>query len=393
MGKLAFLLIIYLTFISLGLPDSLLGVAWPEMVGEFTVPYSAAGVIAMTISGCTIISSLSTMKLTAKLGTGKLVLGSVLFTAIGLIGIGFTRHYAFLLFFSLPLGLGAGAIDTSLNEYVALNFRAHHMNWLHAFWGIGATLGPILMGSILRSNGSWRAGYWIIGAIQMLLVVLLFFSLPLWKQGKEHHTATSIKDRVGFSEVIRMPGVVFALLSFIFYVGIESTIGLWGSSFLIEVKGISVSSASFMVSTFYGSLTVGRILSGFITFMVSNRKLLILSEICLLIGVCIIGAGSGNVLYAGFIFVGIGSAAIFPTMLHETPRRFGARASGRLMSLQLAFSSFGTIVLPPLIGVFTQSFGMGLFPMFLFAFGIVVLLSTIVIDRLTKDRKSSREIE
>lgn len=392
MRKMAFLLIIYLTFISLGLPDSLLGVAWPEMVGAFTVPYSAAGVIAMTISGCTIISSLATMKLTAKLGTGKLVLGSVLSTAIGLIGIGCTQHYAFLLLFALPLGLGAGAIDTSLNDYVALNFRAHHMNWLHAFWGIGATLGPILMGAILRSNGSWRLGYWIIGAIQLLLVVLLFLSLPLWKQGKEH-TAAAIKDRISIVEVIKIPGVIFSLLSFIFYVGIESTIGLWGSSFLIEVKGIAASSASFMVSTFYGSLTVGRILSGFITFLVSNRKLLLLSELCLLIGVGIIGVGTGNMLYAGFIFVGLGSAAIFPTMLHETPRRFGARISGRLMSLQVAFSAFGTIGLPPLIGVFTQRFGMWLFTLFLFAFGIILLAATLVIDRLTKDRKSAQQLE
>lgn len=384
--KLIFLLIIYLTFISLGLPDSLLGVSWPEMARNFSVPYSAAGIISMTISICTILSSLSTMKLVAKLGTGKLVLLSVLATAIGIVGIGFTQNYAFLIFFALPMGLGAGAIDTSLNQYVALHFRAHHMNWLHAFWGIGATLGPITMGAVMRGGHSWRFGYWIIGGIQLFLVAVLFFSLPLWEEEKKTGKNKSNQSNLKFVDAFKIPGVPFALLSFIFYVGTEATIGLWGSSFLIDIKGISVSSASFIVSIFYASLTVGRILSGFITFWLSNKKLLIISELSLLVGIIIIGIGSGSMLYLGFALIGLGCAAIFPTMLHETPKRFGDQNSGVIMSLQLALAYVGTTLLPPLLGVLTQTYSMSLFPIFLFIYGIILLTATIIIEKIQKSR-------
>ncbi|WP_404328590.1 MFS transporter [Mesobacillus maritimus] len=381
MRQFAFIFIIYAAFFSLGLPDSLLGVAWPEMVGEFHVAFSAAGIISMTIAICTIIASLQTARVTRKMGTGKLVLGSVLLTAIGLIGFASTQNFYLLILAALPLGLGAGAIDTSLNDYVAVNLKAHHMNWLHAFWGVGATMGPMIMGVVLNHHYSWRNGYMIIGGIQLMLVIILFFSLPLWKRNKQKGSEELDHRTTSLREVLKQKGVLFALLSFLFYVGLEGSIFLWGSSYLIEVKSLSVATASYILSIFFASLTVGRILSGFLTFWLSNQKMLLYSEICLLVGIFIVAFGSGQILYGGFLLIGLGCAAIFPTMLHETPRRFGERNSREIIGFQVASGYVGITVLPPLLGVVFQGFSMNLFPIFLGVFAFILLGATMVIEK------------
>jgi len=386
--NLIFIFIIYSTYISLGLPDSLLGVAWPEMVGEFRVAYSAAGVISMTIAICTVISSLQAIRITAKIGTGKLVVGSVLFSVIGLLGFAFTHNFYLLILAALPLGFGAGAIDASVNDYVAVNFKAHHMNWLHAFWGIGATSGPIIMGVMLNNHFSWRNGYMIIGGIQFVLAIILFLSLPLWKQ-KEKQVSKEPEDRTSSPRnVLKQKGVIFSILSFVFYVGLEGTIFLWGSSYLIDVKSLSVVNASFIISIFFASVTGGRIISGFITFWLSNQKLLLFSEVSLLVGILIVAFGSGSVLYGGFILVGLGCAAIFPTMIHETPRRFGERNSSAIIGYQVAAGYVGITVLPPLVGTIFQGFSMNLFPIFLFIFTLILIGATIVIEK----RRTVREL-
>ncbi|WP_231505629.1 MFS transporter [Bacillus sp. EB01] len=386
MRQLIFLFIIYTSFISLGLPDSLLGVAWPKMVGEFHVAHSAAGIISMTIAICTVIASLQTVRFTKKFGTGKLVLGSVLLTASGLIGFAFTQNFFLLIVAALPLGLGAGAIDTSLNDYVSVNLKAHHMNWLHAFWGVGATLGPIIMGIVLNNDVSWRNGYLIIGGIQLMLAMILFLSLPLWRQSEQKVSTETEETTAPFVEVLKQRGVVFSLLSFVFYVGLEGIIFLWGSSYLIEVKSLSVATASFIISMFFASLTMGRIVSGFITFWLSNQKLLLYSEITLLLGILTVAFGKGSVMYVGFTLVGLGCAAIFPTMIHETPRRFGKRNSRAIIGLQVAFGYVGITVLPPLAGVLFQGFSMNLFPPFLVIFALILLGATIVIEKLKMQR-------
>ena len=382
--KLIFILIIYASYISLGLPDPLLGVAWPKMMGEFRVAQSAAGIISMTIAICTVISSLQTARITRKIGTGRLVLGSVLLTAIGLMGFAFTQGFFFLIIAAIPLGFGAGAIDTSLNDYVAANFKAHHMNWLHAFWGVGATVGPIIMGVMLNNHLSWRNGYIIIGYIQFALVFILFFSLPLWKQNKQKVSEESSGHAVSNRSVLKQAGVLLSLLAFIFYVGLEGTIFLWGSSYLIEVKSLSVAAASFILSLFFASLTLGRILSGFITFWLSNQKLLMFSVILLLIGIITVAFGNGGILYGGFMIIGLGCAAIFPTMIHETPRRFGERNSSAIIGLQVAFGSVGITVIPPLVGVLLQDFTMNLFPILLILFTLVLITATFMIEKGSK---------
>ena len=381
MRQFIFLFIIYAAFISLGLPDSLLGVAWPEMAGDFQVAYSSAGIISMTVAVCTVISSLQTARISRKIGTGRLILGSVLFTAIGLMGFAFTHNFLFLIVSAMPLGFGAGAIDTSLNDYVAANLKAHHMNWLHAFWGVGATLGPVIMGVVLNNHFSWRNGYLIIGCIQLALVFVLFFSLPLWKQKQKKVLGESEEGAAPVQAIWKRAGVIFSLVSFVVYVGLEGTIFLWGSSYLIEEKSLSAVTASFIISVFFASLTAGRIISGFITFWLTNQKLLIVSQIILLIGIFTVAIGSGSILYGGFILIGLGCAAIFPTMIHETPRRFGKRDSGAIIGYQVAAGYAGITVLPPLLGVLFQGLSMKLLPMFLVIFVLILLGATIFIEK------------
>ncbi|WP_086347550.1 MFS transporter [Candidatus Enterococcus clewellii] len=384
-----FLLVIYLTFISLGLPDSVLGTAWPVMYDEFHVSSGAAGLIAMVVAICTVISSLKTVALVQRFGTARLVIFSVLLTAVGLLGFGVTQQYLFFVLFAIPLGLGAGAIDTALNDYVALHFKAHHMNWLHGFWGIGATLGPMIMGTVLLRQWSWRSGYFLLGGLQLIVVIVLLFSLPLWRMPSKTAKAKQSNEAAGMSirETLRIPGVWYSVLSFIFYVGIEASMGLWGSSYLILVKGTTVGHAGFIVSAFYASLTIGRMVSGFLTFRFSNRFILYMSEVLLLVGVFLIFLFEGSLGIIGFALTGLGSAAIFPTMLHETPTRFGVTHSGQVMGVQIGLAYIGTAGLPFLLGLLGETFSMAIFPPMLMTFGVILLVATIRIEKITENKE------
>jgi fucose permease len=348
------------------------------MSSEFHVAASSAGVIAMVVSIGTILSSFQTNRLIQKIGVGNLIVCSIFLTVLGLCGFSFSQNFFFLIISAIPLGLGAGAIDTAVNDYVALHYKAHHMNWLHGFWGIGATLGPIIMGFYLK-NQNWRGGYLVLAALQFLLVLVVYASRKQWKQPQlVSHTS---KGQDSLAALIKQPGVIFSLICFIFYVGVEACMGLWGSSFLVRVKGVPVSTAAFMTSTYYASLTVGRLAAGFFTFFLSSRKLLYLSELLLLIGVVFLAVGRGSFAAIGFVFTGLGSAAIFPTMLHETPKRFGTKNSARIMSLQLALAYTGTTFLPPLLGLLAECFTLAIFPYLLFLFGGIVFLATVILER------------
>ncbi len=240
------------------------------------------------------------------------------------------------------------------------------------------------MGVILNHDSSWRNGYLIIGGIQFLLVIILFLSLPLWRQNEKAISHESGETASSLRTLLKQRGVFFSLLSFLFYVGVEGTIFLWGSSYLIEVKSFTIATASFILSIFFASLTVGRLVSGFITFWLSNHKLLVFSEIALLMGILIVAFGTGSVLYGGFILIGLGCAAIFPTMIHETPSRFGAKDSRTIMGFQVASGYVGITALPPLLGLLFQHFSMNLFPFFLIVFTLILLGATIVIDKPRK---------
>lgn len=388
------LVIIYLAFISLGLPDSLLGAAWPVMQLDYGARLETAGFLFMTIAGGTIISSLVSGRVIKRFGTGKVTFVSVLMTACALLGFHFSPSIVWLVICAIPLGLGAGAVDAGLNNYVATNYKAHHMSWLHCFWGVGASLGPIIMASFISGGNTWRNGYLVISCIQFALVIILLFTLPLWGRVK-NKSNLSLSEGVTDSErittnediedikPIKIKGVKLALIAFLFYCGVEATMGLWGSSFLVNVKGLSAATAAGWVSFYYLGITVGRLITGFITFKTTNRTLIRAGQIIALFGAVILFLPLPSTFsLAGFIIIGLGLAPIFPCMLHETPARFGKNHSQTIMGYQMAIAYTGTTFMPPLLGFMASYLTLGFFPVCIVVFVAAMLLSSEKLNEL-----------
>lgn len=373
--KLLLLLIVYISFISLGLPDSMLGAAWPTIRTEMLLPVAGAGLISMIISSGTIFSSMMSGKLINKLGTGKLTLISVFMTAAALLGFSFSKNYIWLCIMAVPLGLGAGAVDAGLNNFVALHFSARHMNWLHCFWGIGATLGPIIMSNAIANGGLWRRGYLTVSIIQICLVTILFISQPIWNSFK-----VNIKDEISISDnndaVFKLKGIYTALVGFFCYCALESTCGLWGASYLVQIKGIAPDIAARWISMYYFGITIGRFISGIITVKFSNTSLIRIGQTIIGTGVILLFINNVYLNFFGLIFIGIGCAPIYPSMLHETPVRFGKNNSSKLMGLQMAFAYIGTTLVPPVSGLIMGKAGMYLYPIFILALLIIMTLSS-----------------
>lgn len=387
-----FLMIIYLTFISLGLPDALLGVGWPEMYQELQVPQSFAGVVSITISLGTIASSFFSGKLIRRFGTGKLTAVSVLGTAITLLGFCFAPNFAWLLFAAIPLGLGAGAVDAGLNDYVALHYQAHHMNWLHSFWGVGALTSPLIMGQVLSQGLSWRYGYLVVALIQFGLVAVLFLTLPMWR-GRETRQLQAHKNKseadVKLVQLLQMKKVRLALYAFFLYIGVEATMGLWTSSYLISVKGIASDQAAVAVSAFFGFIMFGRLLSGFVSMLLNNRQLIQVGQLFILFGSLLVWFSSSYAfLLLGISFIGFGCAPIYPAMLHETPQRFGQKIAQEIMGVQMAFSYTGSVILPPLFGFLVPIVGMRSLPIFLLFYGLMMwLASESLVKKLAQEKR------
>ncbi|MCU9612884.1 MFS transporter [Caldibacillus lycopersici] len=391
------LIIIYLAFISLGLPDSLLGASWPVMQSSFHAPLEIAGLLSMTIAGCTIVSSLVSGTLLKRIGTGNLTLISSFMTAAALLGFHFAPSLLWIVLLAIPLGLGAGAVDTGLNNYVATHYKAHHMSWLHCFWGIGATLGPIIMAQYISGGNSWRNGYLTISIIQFVLVLILLLSLPLWK-GENNNNNNLTKELDASSEPVnqetvkhikplQIKGVNFALLSFLFYCGVESTVGLWGSSFLVNMRELSAAVAAQWVSFYYAGITIGRFITGFITFKMTNRTLIRMGQTIAFAGSILLILPLPSVFsLAGFIIIGLGLAPIFPCMLHETPERFGKEQSQKIMGFQMAVAYTGSTFLPPLLGFFASYTTIGIFPICIVFFVAAMLVSSEKLNLLLKKK-------
>ncbi|MGG3466339.1 MFS transporter [Neobacillus pocheonensis] len=377
-----FLVIIYLAFISLGLPDSLLGVSWSLMQSEFGVPLETAGLLFMTIAGGTIISSFVSGAVLKRFGTGIVTFFSCFMTAGALLGFYFAPSIFWLFICAIPLGLGAGAVDTGLNNYVASHYKAHHMSWLHCFWGVGATLGPVIMSQFISGQHSWRNGYLTIAGVQFILVVILFFTLPLWNKvgGNSNVNATKEPNSPLYvtetenQKPMQIKGVKLALLSFLFYCGAEATMGLWGSSFLVNVKDLSVDVAAKWVSLYYAGITIGRFITGFITLKIGNRSLIRMGQLKALIGAALLFLPLPSIFsLVGFIMVGLGLAPIFPCMLHETPIRFGQKHSQTIMGYQMAVAYTGSTFLPPLLGFIAANSTIGIFPFVIAGFIAIML--------------------
>ena len=377
--------LIYLAFISLGLPDALLGSAWPIMHGELNVPISYAGFISMIIAGGTIISSFFSDRIIKKFGTGLVTAISVGMTAFALLGFSVSTKFWMLCLFSIPYGLGAGSVDAALNNFVALHYKARHMSWLHCFWGIGATLGPVIMGQCLINQNSWTLGYVVVSLIQIGLTIFLFCSLSIWKKASKttEEQKEEISKSLSLKELINLPKAKSALVGFFCYCALESSAGLWGASYMVLERNIQPEIAAKWISTFYFGITIGRFLSGFITLKLSSQNMVRLGQFVLLLGVIIILLPTtiNFLLVVGFLFIGLGCAPIYPSMLHSTPENFGKDVSQSIMGKQMASAYVGSTFMPPVVGFLVDNLSPKLFPFILF---LILVLMFFMTERLYK---------
>lgn len=376
------LALIYLAFISLGLPDSLLGAGWPVMHTELGVSVSFMGIISMVISGGTIVSSLLSDKLTHKFGTRAVTVTSVLLTVAALFGFSFSGSFSMLIIFAVPYGLGAGAIDAALNNYVALHYKAKHMSWLHCFWGVGAIISPFIMSFALK-NLNWNSGYRIVGFIQLAIALLLLVTLPVWKINKTESTADT--KRVGLKAALKIKGVPFLLIGFFAYCAAEATAMYWASTYFTEVKGISGDRAASFAALFYIGITLGRFASGFITERLGDRRMILLGTGILACGIMIllIPVQSYMTAFAAFLVIGFGCAPIYPCIIHSTPANFGAENSGAIIGIQMASAYVGSTFIPPLFGLFGNAVGFSVMPVYLLAFFALMIIMTEATFRIT----------
>ena len=379
------LAIIYLAFISLGLPDALLGAAWPSMYPQFDVPVSYAGIISMIIALGTVVSSLQSDRLTKKLGTGKVTALSVLMTAMALFGFATSHSFGMLCLWAIPYGLGAGSVDASLNNYVALHYESRHMSWLHCMWGVGASAGPYIMGYALTAGWGWNSGYHIIAVLQIVLTAILLCSLPLWKQ----RPAEVLQDgkvqpakALSIREVLQLAGAREILVCFFCYCALEQTTGLWASSYLTLHKGVSADTAATFASMFYLGITVGRALSGFLTMKLNDVQMIRLGEVIIGIGVLVMLLPFGQSLsLAGLILIGLGCAPVYPCVIHSTPAHFGADKSQAIIGIQMACAYVGTCLMPPVFGLIANHITVALLPVYLL---IILVLMVIMHELLCK---------
>ena len=372
------LAIIYLAFISLGLPDALLGSAWPTMSHDIGAQISWAGGISMVISAGTIVSALLSDRMTKRFGAGKVTFVSVALTALALLGFSFAPNYIVLILLAIPYGLGAGGVDAALNNYVALHYESRHMSWLHCMWGIGASAGPYVMGFALSHGFGWSAGYQYIAIVQVILTVILFISLPLWNNRTAHKLQKSIQiskeysKTLSFAEVLRIPGAKNILIMFFCYGAIEQTAGLWASSYMVLYGSVRRVVAAGWASLFYVGITAGRFISGFLTMRFNDENMIRLGQLVMILGILVLLLPLPNhiALVAGFVIIGLGCAPIYPCVIHSTPHYFGADKSQAIVGMQMASAYIGSMLMPAIFGFIGQNMSMSLLPAYL-----IILLS------------------
>ena len=384
--------VIYLAFISLGLPDALLGAAWPSMYQSMGAGLSWAGAVSMIISAGTIVSSLASDRLNSRLGTGKVTAGSVALTAVALFGFSTCTAFWQLCLWAVPYGLGAGSVDAALNNYVALHYQSRHMSWLHCMWGIGASVGPMIMGRALAA-GSWQSGYRVISLLQVVLTALLLLSLPLWKRPEEDGAGVGVTpEHRTLPQLLRIPGVPEVMISFACYSAVEATAGMWAASYCTLLRGIDAQTAAGWASLFYLGITVGRFFSGFLTMKFNDHQMIRGGQAVILLGVVLIFLPAGHtLLFAGLIIVGLGCAPIYPSIIHETPANFGRNLSMSMTGVQMAAAYVGTTLLPPLFGLLAQHITIGLFPWYLLVALVVMTVSSEAMHRKTAAHRAAQQ--
>lgn len=370
------LAVIYLSFISLGLPDSLLGSAWPSMYGGFGVPVSYAGAVSMIIAVGTVVSSLQSDRLTRRWGAGRVTAASVGITAAAMFGFSASHCFWMLCLWAVPYGLGAGSVDAALNNYVALHYASRHMSWLHCMWGVGASVGPYIMGYALAGPGGWNQGYRLIALLQTALTAVLLLSLPLWKKPAGQLAEESAGPALSLGQILRIPGAKAVMATFFCYCAVEQTAGLWASSYLVLQKGVPAGTAARFASLFFIGITAGRALSGFLTLKLNDRQMVRLGEGVIGLGVAaLLLPLGGQAALAGLILVGLGCAPIYPCLIHSTPEHFGAENSQAVIGVQMASAYVGICLMPPLFGLIANHITAALFPFYLLAILVLMALA------------------
>lgn len=360
------LAVIYLAFIGLGLPDSLLGAAWPMIYPQFGVPVSSMGLISMIISAGTILSSLNSSRLTRALGAGKVTLLSTALTAIALLGFGMSRSLWQLCFWAVPYGLGAGSVDAALNNYVALHYASRHMSWLHCMWGVGTIIGPSLMSAALTGGHGWSGGYLLTALVQGLIVAVLLLSLPLWGRPTSGNGSETETAALSLREVLTIPGAKEVMLCFFGYCALESTAGLWAASYLTLARDIPAETAAGFAALFYLGITAGRAVSGWIAPHLGDDGMIRLGLWGIGLGLAaLLLPGPAVVSLAGLVIIGLGCAPIYPSIIHSTPAHFGAHRSQAVIGVQMASAYVGSMAMPPLFGLMARQITPALFPFYL----------------------------
>lgn len=375
------LILIYIAFISLGLPDSVLGAAWPSMYRSFGVPEGSAGIITMLMYSGTMISSIASDWVIRKLGTGKVLVISVALTAITMLGFSMAGSFSMLCLIALPYGLGGGCVDASLNNYVATHYKARHMSFLHCFWGIGTIISPLIMGSFIENGGVWTQGYRAIAVFQFILVAVLIFSIPLWK--KDTNEASRDHKPLSLSALMGLPGVKASLAAFFCYCAMETTMGLWTSTYLSEVKGVDLVVATKCGMLFYIGIASGRFISGMVSERLGDMKLIFIGTTMTVLSLSALllpGIGS-RMLFLLIILAGMGCGPIFPSMVHHSPEISGPDGSQMLIGFQLAVASAGSIMIPALFGIIVNRISIALLPFFCLIFTLTLAAMVLAINR------------
>lgn len=370
------LVIIYISFISLGLPDGLLGAGWPTMYPQFQVPVSYSGIVFFIICIGTVVSSLQSDRLTRRFGTGKVTTFSVALTAVALLGFSVSNAFWQLCLLAIPYGLGAGSVDASLNNYVALHYKSRHMSWLHGMWGVGASIGPYIMSAVLTGGQVWNKGYLYVGLIQLVLAVALLGFLPLWKKPATEESSSTAPLKL--RQVLSIPGAKEIMLAFFCYCALEQTVCLWSASYLNLHWQLDAETAAGWSSLFYLGITAGRFVSGFITMKLNDKQMINLGFVILALGVVLVPLGSTFSL-AGLLLIGLGCAPIYPCIIHSTPEHFGTHNSQAMVGVQMASAYLGNCIMPPLFGLVANHIDIGLLPVYL----LVILAVMVIMYRRT----------
>lgn len=384
------LAIIYIAFISLGLPDSLLGAAWPVMYEELGVPISYAGIVTMIIAAGTIVSSLLSDWLMRKVGAGVITAVSVFMTAAALFGFSASHSFLLLCLWAVPYGLGAGAVDAALNNYVALHFSSRHMNWLHCFWSVGAAASPYIMSYCLTGGFGWNNGYRSVAVVQTILTAALFLSLPLWKRRRlEGAEGESAAKALSLPRAVKIKGVPFVLIMFFGYCALEQAAGLWASSYLVQFRGVDTDTAAWSASLFYLGIAAGRFLCGFVAERLGDRRLIRIGILTMIGGVLLIALPVPYDAFtlAGLLIVGLGCAPVYPSVIHSTPANYGKENSQAIIGIQMASAYVGTTFMPPLFGLIAAHIHIGLYPAFLLALAVLMLCMSEKLNRTVAKRQ------